>query len=77
MAFVIRPKSEEEDVSLWLSAELRKFEEHLVERLRIVTWKQAPIHPYEGQIVIADGTSWNPGAGGGYYGYYNGSWTKL
>lgn len=33
--------------------------------------------PEEGMIVYADGVSWNPGNGEGYYGYINGAWTRL
>ncbi len=36
-----------------------------------------PPKPYDGLIVIADGTEWNPGSGVGYYGFYNGSWRFL
>jgi hypothetical protein len=38
---------------------------------------KAPAKPAEGQIVLADGTDWNPGAGAGVYCFYNGSWKKL
>jgi hypothetical protein len=27
--------------------------------------------------VLADGTSWNPGSGGGFYGYRAGAWRFL
>lgn len=33
--------------------------------------------PAEGDIVYADGTSWNPGNGEGYYGYRNGLYVRL
>jgi hypothetical protein len=36
-----------------------------------------PAKPREGQIVIADGTTWNPGAGKGVYAFLSGSWSKL
>ena len=32
---------------------------------------------YKGMVVLADGTSWNPGAGQGVYAYYNSTWNKL
>jgi len=32
---------------------------------------------YEGMVVYADGTVWNPGAGEGFYGYYNSTWNSL
>jgi hypothetical protein len=37
----------------------------------------APVKPREGQIVVADGTNWNPGAGKGAYEYRSGAWAKL
>ena len=37
----------------------------------------APTRPREGLIAFADGTSWNPGAGAGVYGYHSGTWNKL
>lgn len=36
-----------------------------------------PDKPRAGQIVLADGTNWNPGSGAGFYGYYGGAWVKL
>lgn len=37
----------------------------------------APAKPRDGQIYLADGTNWNPGSGGGYYGYRAGAWRFL
>ena len=37
----------------------------------------APTKPRNGMVVLADGTSWNPGSGGGFYGYRAGSWRFL
>lgn len=37
----------------------------------------APVKPFEGLTVGADGTNWNPGAGKGIYTYYSASWNKL
>lgn len=37
-----------------------------------------PGKPRDGDIRFADGTNWNPVAGGqGFYGYYNSAWHKL
>jgi len=36
-----------------------------------------PERPRDGDVVFADGTNWNPGAGRGFYGYYSGAWVKL
>ena len=37
----------------------------------------APKKPRDGVVVMADGTSWNPGSGAGFYGYRAGSWRFL
>lgn len=38
----------------------------------------APAKPRNGMIAYADGTNWNPTAGGeGIYGYIAGAWVKL
>ena len=37
----------------------------------------APSKTRDGMVVLADGTSWNPGSGGGFYGYRAGSWRFL
>jgi hypothetical protein len=37
----------------------------------------APDKPRNGDIRLADGTSWNPGSGQGFYGYYNSTWNFL
>ncbi len=36
-----------------------------------------PEKPVNGMIAYADGTSWNPGSGEGFYGYQAGAWVKL
>ena len=37
----------------------------------------APAKPRTGDVVLADGTNWDPGSGQGYYGYYGSAWHKL
>lgn len=37
----------------------------------------APLKPREGDIRLADGINWDPGAGAGVYAYYGGAWNKL
>ena len=37
----------------------------------------APSKLRDGMVVLADGTSWNPGSGGGFYGYRAGAWRFL
>lgn len=36
-----------------------------------------PPKPRDGDIRYADGTSWNPGSGQGFYGYYSSAWHFL
>lgn len=36
-----------------------------------------PAKPVAGMVVLADGTSWNPGSGAGFYGYSSGAWRFL
>lgn len=37
----------------------------------------APERLYDGLIVYADGTTWDPGSGEGIYAYYGAGWNKL
>lgn len=36
-----------------------------------------PNRLFEGMVVLADGTQWNPGSGAGFYGYRDGGWKLL
>ena len=40
-------------------------------------WNAEPDKTYDGLVVYADGTNWNPGSGEGVYCFYNSSWNKL
>jgi hypothetical protein len=77
MAFQIKPYGEGEDLSLYLFEQFRAFEIYLQQRLGIVEYFSAPLNPTEGMIVMADGVSWDPGSGGGFYGYHDGAWVFL
>jgi hypothetical protein len=37
----------------------------------------APTKPRDGMVVLADGTTWNPGSGAGVYARIAGAWVKL
>jgi hypothetical protein len=37
----------------------------------------APAKPREGDVRLADGTTWNPGSGAGVYCYYGSAWHFL
>ena len=65
--------------------------EELAQMARRINWiisggreviRTAPAKPQYGEIVVADGVSWNPGSGGGVYAYEGTStasatWAKL
>lgn len=62
----------------WFEREMQRFERQLkLEVTTIPLYSSAPIIPYEGQIVRADGTNWDPGSGDGFYGYHSGAWVFL
>lgn len=58
-----------------LEAIERAFDQFDLIRLRELN--SEPEKPRAGQIVLADGTQWDPGSGAGFYGYYGGAWVKL
>lgn len=41
------------------------------------TLHAAPSRVYEGLVVVADGSDWNPGSGGGPYIYFNSRWIRM
>lgn len=68
-----------EDLPNYLRAELRAVAGaiQLLAAGHIDVSYAAPAKPRDGDIRLADGTSWNPGGGAGVYAYYGGSWKKL
>jgi hypothetical protein len=38
---------------------------------------EEPDKPFPGQLVLADGTNWDPGSGKGFYGYDGSTWRFL
>jgi len=44
---------------------------------RMPTMTAPPADPQNGDLIYADGTSWNPGSGEGIYAYENGAWVKF
>lgn len=68
------------DVSAYLQSELQKISEAMNNpqpALKLSVSYSPPTKFGEGTIVLADGTSFNPGSGAGFYGYRGGSWRKL
>jgi hypothetical protein len=60
--------------------ELRKIQEQLngsFSKMTLDTLYAEPAKPREGDIVLADGTSWDPGSGAGTYQYRGGTWNLL
>lgn len=68
------------DLQTFLQNELQRLAEDLNSAqptLKLSVSYSPPTKFGEGTIVLADGTSWNPGSGAGFYGYRGGSWRKL
>ena len=67
------------DYRAWIERELQKIRMciELLAAGHLDKSYVAPTKPREGDIRLADGTSWNPGSGAGFYGYYGSAWVKL
>ena len=65
----------------WISGELDKLKESSLSPefpyVQLTKRFAAPTKPREGRVYFADGTTWNPGAGGGLYLYFGGAFVKL
>lgn len=63
----------------WIERELLAISEAFEEldNVRLKELHVEPERPRDGNIVLADGTDWDPGSGAGFYGYQGGSWTFL
>lgn len=61
----------------WLDRELRKIAAVLNMPVRLKPLGAEPARYQDGDIVYADGVTWNPGAGEGFYGREAGAWVKL
>lgn len=48
-----------------------------IDTIRLVELHVEPSRPRAGDVVLADGSDWDPGSGQGFYGYYAGAWHKL
>lgn len=78
-----RPETPPQDPAMlpgFLLAEFQKIERAFndaIEKLNFLKLYAAPDKPREGDVVLADGATWNPGAGGGVYRYDGAAWQKL
>lgn len=67
------------EVTAWIERELGYIAQTLLQMrfLRVEKLYVEPSRPRDGMIVYADGTSWNPGSGEGFYGREAGAWVKF
>ncbi len=69
------------EFQVWLLEELRHIADSASEpeadTVVLKQWNAVPDKLYDGLVVYADGTNWNPGSGEGYYGYYAAAWHFL
>lgn len=68
------------DLPGYLTRELQSLAQALqapVDSLTLNTLYMPPSRIYDGMVVRADGTAWNPGSGAGVYAYYGGAWHFL
>jgi hypothetical protein len=64
----------------WLQAEFRRIAETFESgspALRLISTNVAPTREIEGEIRMADGVNWNPGAGPGTYIFRGGIWQLI
>lgn len=72
--------SSPDEIPAFLAQELLRIEQSRTDgadALYLQMSYRAPDRLTEGMVVLADGTSWNPGSGGGFYGYRAGAWRFL
>lgn len=75
-----QPPQDPKQLSAWLMQEHQRIAEALsiaVDSVLLAPSERAPTKPRDGQVVFTTGTNWNPGSGGGYYGYRSGAWRFL
>jgi hypothetical protein len=74
------PPSDPKDLPQWLVDELRRISQSMEAGADVVRYRTlyAPPEKFgEGDTVLADGVTWNPGSGPGWYGYRAGAWRFL
>ncbi len=69
------------EFQIWVLDELRHISDSLSEletdALLLKQWNAVPDKLYDGLVVYADGTNWNPGSGEGIYAYHGAAWNLL
>ena len=74
------PPQDPKDLPVFLTRELQRNAEAMASAADVVQLApqdRAPKRPRDGAIAFTSGTNWNPGAGGGHYGYRAGTWRLL
>lgn len=69
-----------EGVAQYLQQELQNIARAMSDQNQFLSLSMqyaAPSKPFDGMVVLADGTRWNPGSGGGFYGYRASAWRFL
>jgi len=83
LSYQPNPINDNSVLGLYLNAELQKLAANLqnleIDSVSFKVWNTAPDKPRAGQVYYADGTNWNPLAGGeGLYLYLStGAYVKL
>lgn len=81
MAYVPTPApTDAAQLQAWIQRELLAISqawEQPQQFLMLNTLYEAPKKVREGMVVKADGTTWNPGSGAGFYGHRGGAWHFL
>ena len=69
------------EFQIWVIDELRhisdSFSEVETDSVFLKQWNSEPVRRYDGQVIYADGTNFDPGSGEGFYGYHNAVWHFL
>lgn len=81
MAYTPRvPPSDPAQLGQFVQVELQKIAQEWSQKqsfLMLDTLYAAPTKPRDGMVVMADGTTWNPGSGAGVYLYRASAWRFL
>lgn len=81
MAYMPRtPPADPAQLSQWLVDELRRIAQSMEAGADRRSWRTLYAEPEkyaEGDVVKADGTTWNPGSGAGLYARIGAAWVKL
>ncbi len=73
------PPKDAEQLGAFAEEQLREVGENLdtIDNVTLVEFNAVPAKLKTGMITLADGSNWDPGAGGGFYGYTGAGWIPL